>query len=77
MIIKELIEELQKYNPDLLVYLSGYEGGLDDLNYIKDAYVIRDTNKEWYYGRHTESRISDISETYTIKGIFLGAERKD
>jgi hypothetical protein len=31
MIVKELIEQLQQLDPELLVFVDGYEGGYDDV----------------------------------------------
>jgi hypothetical protein len=52
MIIKELIEKLQKLDSNLPVLVNGYEGGCNDIKDLTEIQVIRDVNLEWYYGAH-------------------------
>jgi hypothetical protein len=72
MLVKELIEQLQTLDPDLHVFVSGYEGGYDDLNPSFVAKEIAlDIHKEWYYGKHDDVD-ADFKDKYTIvKGIIL------
>ena len=59
MKVKELIEKLQKFDPELLVMVEGYEGGVD---YPEEPYqtpVRLNRNDEWYYGRHEVHHITD------------------
>jgi hypothetical protein len=37
---------------DVAVVVSGYEGGVNDLNQINYLAVHRDVNDAWYYGKH-------------------------
>ena len=72
MTVKELIEKLQSLEPELPIFVNGYEGGCDDLTDIKEIEVVRDVNsaKKWYYGSH--EKISDLHEdvieTFVKKG---------
>ena len=61
MKISELIEHLCAFDPDLPVFVDGYEGGYHeaDPGLIRAAWVFPDrylTDDEWYYGTHLESR---------------------
>ena len=74
MTVKELIEQLQQLDPDLHVFVQGYEGGFDDAGPIGDIKEIAlDYHKEWYYGKHEDANYNNtIRENYTIvKGIIL------
>jgi hypothetical protein len=35
MTVKELIEELSQYGPDMMVVVNGYEGGFEELKAVK------------------------------------------
>ena len=53
MKVKELIQELQKLDPELLVVIRGYEGGVDEVNSIYLCNVELDSNAGIeYYGKH-------------------------
>jgi hypothetical protein len=53
MKVKELIQELQKLDPELLVVVRGYEGGVDEVNSIYLCNVELDSNAGIeYYGNH-------------------------
>ncbi len=55
MKVHELIAQLKDLNPDLPVYVSGYEGGLEDLEIVQEVRVMRDLNdsdKFWWEGPH-------------------------
>ena len=74
MTVKELIEQLQTLDPDLHVFVQGYEGGYNDLVSIGSAREIAlDYHDQWYYGKHEDADYDDkIKENYTIvKGIVL------
>jgi hypothetical protein len=53
MKVKELIEILQKLDPELLVVVRGYEGGVDEANNVHLCDVELDCNAGIeYYGKH-------------------------
>ena len=52
MKIKELIEELQKLDQDLEVFVDGYEDYYDTPVIIEAAEYELNVNTEWYYGKH-------------------------
>jgi hypothetical protein len=76
MTVKELIEQLQQLDPDLHVFVSGYEGGYNDAGPIGPVMEIAlDVHKEWYYGKHEEADtayyVPDKSKHTIVKGIIL------
>ena len=74
MTVKELIEQLQTLDPDLHVFVRGYEGGYDDVGpIVEDKEFALDFHDEWYYGNHEVADYSGVEEgNYTIvKGIIL------
>jgi hypothetical protein len=55
MNVSELIEQLQKLDPSLEVYVTGYEGGYDDVEKMEHIEVCKNFYyDEWYYGNHEE-----------------------
>ncbi len=52
MKVKELIERLKELDQDALVFVNGYEGGVDDFGSISQIKVRLNVNEEWYYGKH-------------------------
>ena len=74
MKIKELIEVLSQLDPELLVVVHGYEGGVNEVDRC-DVYDIElNVNTEWYYGKHEVLLHNDkpINKDSTIvKGVRL------
>lgn len=57
MTAKELIEKLKTVDPDVYVFIKGYEGGYDYIAFdpeIKDIQL--DVHEEWYLGRHDDAQ---------------------
>jgi len=54
MKVKELIEKLQTFDPEMMVVRPGYEGGLKEISYAEVVPVALNYNAEWYYGEHEE-----------------------
>jgi len=52
MKIKELIAELQKHDPELMVVIAGYEGGVNEVSRTQAVGIKLNVNTEWYYGKH-------------------------
>lgn len=73
MKVKDLIEELKKYDENLNVYVSGYEGGVNDMPEIgKPITVALNVNTEWYYGKHEEIESDDeYNQHQKAEGILL------
>ena len=72
MTVKELIEKLQTLDPNLRVFVSGYEGGYDDAaipNNIMD--IALDYHDEWYYGKHEDANVVDKTKYIIVEGVIL------
>lgn len=69
MVVSELIEILQKLDPDLRVFVEGYELGFDDIKISDVSNFSLHLNEEWYYGPHVKDKNG------TIKGIVLEGKR--
>lgn len=73
MSVKELIEQLSVLEPDLHVFVSGYEGGYHyaKVSNIRDIYLH--VNNEWFYGPHdTRDNCQQDPNSYQqVKGIVL------
>ena len=82
MIVKELIEYLQTVDPELNVFIKGYEAGYDDVNTINHEELVLNVNNVWYYGKHDllknmekkDKILNRESEHKSIKGIIIGYE---
>ena len=55
MKVKELIEELQKHDPERMVVVAGYEGGYDEISGAGEIRLKLNAHTEWYYGNHEEN----------------------
>ncbi len=71
MKIKELIEQLKKYDPEMLVVARGYESGWDDINIIKEAILIEEENNPWYQGKYSYFEEKEDNPDNAIKAITL------
>ncbi len=54
MIVKEVIEALSKFDPELTVCVSGYEGGVTEKLHISKGKVITNYHEEGYFGEHEQ-----------------------
>jgi hypothetical protein len=52
MNVKELIEKLQEFDPEMMVVHSGYEGGMAEVKDATEVLLALNVNTEWYYGEH-------------------------
>jgi hypothetical protein len=74
MTVKELIEQLQQLDPELCVFVRGYEGGYDDAGPITPPNDFAlNFHDEWYYGDHEVADYYNLDPNkYTIvKGVIL------
>ena len=82
MKVKELIARLQELDPESMVFLSGYEGGLNELSNVEVAVVALNVNTSWYYGKHDmvgaliehpdEPEYSRRPEDYSqVQGVYI------
>ena len=75
MKIKELIDILERLDPEAHVFVDGYEGGLEYAELkgpVND--IILDVHPEWWYGKHEYASSGyEISNREIVKGIVLTA----
>ena len=76
MTVKELIEQLQTLDPDLHVFVSGYEGGYKYVELENEIMEIAlDVHDEWWYGKHEDADSSyfvpDKTKHTIVKAIIL------
>ena len=73
MKVRELIEHLSTLDPELTVFVPGYEGGYHyaKISNVQDVYL--NVNTEWYYGPHdTRDNFHFDPDSYEhVKGIVL------
>jgi hypothetical protein len=73
MTVKELIDILDRLDPEAHVFVKGYEGGLDYAGLkgpVTD--IALNVHTEWWYGEHDYADIRYNESKYKIvKGIVL------
>ena len=71
MTVKELIEQLQQLDPELHVFVDGYEGGYEDvvISEIKD--IALNVNNDWWYGVNDNYDETKHIDNTVVKGIIL------
>lgn len=52
MKVKEMIELLKTKDQEMIVLIDGYEDGLTENIIIEENKIVKNINKEWYYGEH-------------------------
>lgn len=52
MKVKELIAILSNHNPESMVVVRGYEGGVDEVNYASVCILQLNVYADWYMGKH-------------------------
>jgi hypothetical protein len=68
MTVKQLIEELQQYNPETMVVVNGYEGGVNACSSCKERFIKTGVNSEWYYGNH---EIANDGEDFDCNAVLI------
>jgi len=80
MKVKELIETLSQLDPELMVVVAGYEGGVDEMDKYELCNIWLNANDEWYYGRHealSDDQLVEVKDRNLtiVKGVqFKGVE---
>ena len=74
MTVRELIEVLGTYPPELRVVVNGYEQGFDDVvpERISVTRIELDTGREWWEGRHGEPREEASADAQIVDALMLG-----
>lgn len=72
MRVIDLIEKLKELDPELPVFVDGYEDGCNDVSSIQEIEVIRDVNDQWYYGAHEKVKHlhEKVLKEFADKGKF-------
>lgn len=75
MTIAELIEKLKEYPQDTRVVTRGFEGGVDDVDYVEETEIYLNYNGKgaWYYGPHEEvkSKACNYDKFEKVSAIYL------
>ena len=74
MKVKELIELLSQMNPELMVVIGGYEGGVDEIDKFEMCDIELNVNTEWYYGKHeilAEGDKPTNKDSTIVRGVRL------
>ena len=76
MKVKELIEKLSQLDPELMVVIHGYEGGVNEVSDCGLCNLWLNANDEWYYGRHetlSENQLEEVKDRNLtiVKGVCL------
>ena len=71
MTVGELIEKLQQLDPDIHVFVQGYEGGFEDVSVSDIKDMALNVNEEWYYGKHEFAENVEKTQYKIVKGIIL------
>ena len=74
MKVKKLIELLSQLDPELMVVVAGYEGGVDEMDKYELCDVELNVNTEWYYGKHEileKGEKPKKKDSTIVKGILL------
>jgi len=70
MKVKDLIQELQKLDPETLVVVAGYEGGVDEVKNITQYKIELDAYKDWaFFGDHCA--LEDIEDRYSPSSTIV------
>jgi hypothetical protein len=72
MTIQDLIAALSTFDPQTPVVVSGYEGGYNDVSFVRPLTIQLNVNDKSYYGAHDcvkETTVPDIPFTPVV---YLG-----
>lgn len=73
MKVRELIEQLQKFDPEQIVMVDGYESGFDEvkkIEYITGLSYYPKQDNNWYDGEYQEVRSLDV-QSDNISAVYL------
>ena len=74
MKVKKLIELLSQMDPELMVVVAGYEGGVNEVDKSELCDIELNVNDEWYYGKHEMLAEGDKprnKDSTIVKGVRL------
>ena len=65
---QELIDELQNYPKDMMVVISGYEGGYNDMSELETIRLNLNSSEGWWSGSHKEAKKGGVPALWlTVK----------
>ena len=68
MKVLELTNLLLHLDPDMIVVISGYEGGLTEIISVEEK-RINGNNEEWWFGEYKETTLDDQNGVNTLRLI--------
>jgi hypothetical protein len=71
MTAQQLIEKLQQLDPEMRIFVDGYEGGYNDPSISEIRNIALDVHTEWYYGTHEDAASELAVDKETVKGVVL------
>jgi len=71
MKVKDLVEELQAVDPELMVVRDGYEGGVTEVGYAVIKEVALNVNEEWCYGEHGILDSNDYPDAQRATVVYI------
>ena len=71
MTIAELIDELIKYPQDTRVVVRGYEGGVNDIDWVEETEIYLNYNTPSYYGKHEEVEYATPKDCEKVPAVYL------
>jgi hypothetical protein len=73
MKVKDLIEVLKKYNPELPVVVDGYEGGVGKPAGVTEVSLEVDVNTEWYLGEHeiVNNEEYEMTDRAEVRAVYI------
>ena len=72
MTVKQLIEQLQKFDPEQIVVVDGYESGFDEVHYVQYIAGLSKSpeDKPYYDGEYQKVNALGV-EKDTINAVYL------
>jgi hypothetical protein len=75
MTVLELTNRLLHLDPDMMVVIPGYEGGVTEVNGVTEINVYLNSNQEWWRGEHgtveigskTGNRVTKVLQIYGVR----------
>ena len=74
MKVKQLIEVLSQLDSELMVVVTGYEGGVNEVDKYELCDIELNVNTAWYYGKHEMLVNGDKplnKDSTIVKGVRL------
>jgi len=71
MTAQQLIEKLQQLDPEMRIFVDGYEGGYNDATVSEIRDIALDVHTDWYYGKHEDAASELAKDKVIVKGIVL------